>query len=109
MSPNQHYLKMKKLNQTKKMKSLRKSVIGIIATFAFVFTFLIAEAQNNLSITFRSATNFPTKDLGATKLRSGGGFETTIACNVMPHLEAYAGWGWNAFNGIKSTVDLQFV
>jgi len=98
-------------NKMKDVTSVPKSFTGIKLVIVFLFTFSTAQAQNNLNITFRPGANFPTKDLGETKHSNGGGFEATIAYRFMPHLQAYAGCGWNIFNEKESTTDLklQFV
>src|ERR1044071_4885807 len=88
------------------------NIIGVLPVILFLFAFSIAQAQNNLNITFRPGANSPTKNLGETKLSNGTcGFETTIAYRFMPRLQAYAGWGWNFFNEKEPPADfkLQFV
>ena len=98
-------------NQISSVKSTRKLFIGITLLISFLFAFSIAQAQNNLNITFRPGANFPTTDLGETKLSNGsGGFEATVAYKFVSHLEVYGGWGWNIFNEKESTADskLQF-
>ncbi|HKR06658.1 MAG TPA: outer membrane beta-barrel protein [Bacteroidia bacterium] len=89
------------------MKQIKNqfNFIRMASVIVFLFAFSIAQAQNNLNITFRPGANFPTKDLGETKLSNGGGFEGTVSYRFMPHLGAYAGWGWNAFSETKSIAD----
>jgi hypothetical protein len=53
--------------------------------------------QRRLSVEFRPSASFATNDLGGADIGAGGGFETTFSFRFMPHLSAYAGWGWNAF------------
>jgi len=69
---------------------------------SFTFISLSASAQNKWSFTFRPGVNFVTKDLGDVKLKTGFGFEGTIAYKLMPHLAAYTGWGWNRFTSSQS-------
>ena len=46
---------------------------------------------------FRSGINFATKDIADADLKTGFGFEGTIAYRFMPHLAVYTGWSWNHF------------
>jgi long-subunit fatty acid transport protein len=73
----------------------------IIAIFMLIFLLLTCnsiKAQKKWDVTFRPGLNFPTQDLGNTKLGIGWGFEATISYRFMPHLAAYTGWGWNSFS-----------
>ena len=54
-------------------------------------------AQNKWELTFRPGINFPTQDLGDTKLSTGFGAEATIGYRFQPHLSAFVGWSWNTF------------
>ena len=64
--------------------------------------------QGNLNVAFRPSFNFPTKDLGETELKQGGGFETTFSYRFISEFAAYAGWGWNTFNPKESTTVAHF-
>ena len=57
-----------------------------------------AMAQKNWSLSLRSGANFTTTKLGDSNLKTGYGFEGTIAYNFLPNLAIYTGWGWNKFN-----------
>lgn len=59
-------------------------------------------SQEKWSVEFRPGINFPTKAIDGSDLTAGFGFELKASYYVMPHLSAYAGWGWNQFN-IKET------
>lgn len=61
-----------------------------------------AVAQKKWSIEARPGVNFATKDLGDAKLKTGFGIEGTLNYRFMPHLAAYAGWGWNKFASNES-------
>ncbi|HET7117945.1 MAG TPA: outer membrane beta-barrel protein [Hanamia sp.] len=61
-----------------------------------------AVAQKKWSIEARPGVNFVTKDLGDAKLKTGFGIEGTVNYRFMPHLSAYAGWGWNKFAADES-------
>ena len=57
-----------------------------------------AMAQKNWSLTLRSGANFTTTKLGDSNLKTGYGFEGTIAYKFLPNLAIYTGWGLNKFN-----------
>jgi Outer membrane protein beta-barrel domain len=57
-----------------------------------------ATAQKNWSLSLRSGANFTTTKLGDSDLKTGYGFEGTIAYKFLPNLAIYTGWGWNKFN-----------
>lgn len=57
-----------------------------------------AMAQKNWSLSLRSGANFTTTKLGDSDLKTGYGFEGTIAYKFLPNLGIYTGWGWNKFN-----------
>lgn len=58
-----------------------------------------AKAQEKWSVEFRPSLNFPVVDVNDTQTKMGFGYEVTGSYNIMPHLAAYAGWGWNQFKG----------
>ena len=55
-------------------------------------------AQKNWSLSLRSGANFTTTKLGDSDLKTGYGFEGTIAYKFLPNLAIYTGWGWNKFD-----------
>ena len=57
-----------------------------------------AMAQKNWSLSLRSGANFTTTKLGDSDLKTGYGFEGTIAYKFLPNLAIYTGWGWNKFD-----------
>ncbi|WP_246067721.1 outer membrane beta-barrel protein [Changchengzhania lutea] len=62
--------------------------------------------QNQWSAELRPALSFPSEDLGASKIRTGFGFEATVGYRFMEHLHAYLGWGYNNFPIEDSDADL---
>lgn len=76
----------------------------LLATTNFV------EAQSNWRFEVKSGLAYATKDLGDADINSGFGFEGIFLYKIMPHLNIYAGWGWNHFNSEKSSMgdDLSF-
>ncbi|MEL6810327.1 MAG: outer membrane beta-barrel protein [Bacteroidota bacterium] len=56
-----------------------------------------AIAQERFSGEFRPFLNFPLEKLEEKNLGVGFGFEMEVAYKMMPHLKAYAGFGWSEF------------
>lgn len=79
-----------------------KTTFLVILTTVFLMTTQIANAQNNLSLEIRPAADFATEKLADADLNTGFGFEATLAYRFMPHLSAYAGWGWHKFTADDS-------
>ncbi len=93
---------MKKSIQNAIQKNGNKPFPVFIFFVALLFATNFAIAQNKFSITFRPGLNFPIKDLGNANLKTGFGFEGTVGYKVLPHLNAYVGWGWNHFKADES-------
>ena len=89
----------------------RKCLAPLLLSLTFLVFSNAAFAQNKWSIEVRPGVNFATKDLGNANLKTGFGFEGTINYRFIPHLSAYAGWGWNkfaadqSFAGVKNDFD----
>lgn len=62
--------------------------------FASLFIYTSTYSQENWSMEFRPGVNFPISEEG---IETGFGFELSVSYSFMPHLGAYAGWGWNQF------------
>lgn len=60
------------------------------------------KAQDRWRVELRPAAAFTTKKLADADLKTGFGFEATLAYRFLPHLSAYAGWGWNRFSADMS-------
>jgi opacity protein-like surface antigen len=75
------------------MKKFSKSVLLMI----FILCGGVLFAQDNWSIEFRPGINFPTAQVDNIDVKTGFGFEATVAYQFIPNLAAYAGWGWNNF------------
>jgi hypothetical protein len=77
----------------------RASVFIILGLFAA--TSVMAQERvlthDRLSVEIGGDAHFATQDLGAANLGTGFGFEATVGYRFMPHLSAYAGWGWRHF------------
>ncbi|MDZ7806255.1 MAG: outer membrane beta-barrel protein [Gracilimonas sp.] len=77
------------------MRSLKISALLI---FTLTATSVFAQNSNSrFSFELNAGPSLATQDLGGTDLNIGLGFEGTIIYRFMPHLGAYAGWGWNKF------------
>ncbi len=60
-------------------------------------------AQDKWSLELRPAVNSSAQDIGDAQLKTGFGFEAAIGYRFMPHLGAYAGWGYNTFGSDNSS------
>lgn len=54
-------------------------------------------ADNKFSFEFNIGPSLAISDIGGTDLKPGAGFEALFSYRFMPHVSAYAGWGWNRF------------
>jgi hypothetical protein len=80
------------------MRHILNGALAVIILFAFN----PLQAQERWSLEMRTGIASAVKALGDTDLSNGFGFEGTIAYRFMPHLSAYAGWGWNQFSANRS-------
>lgn len=79
-----------------------RRIFNFSIIFVMLFTFNQLFAQNQWSLEIRNGASFATQDLGDADLNTGFGFEAVVAYRIMPHLAAYAGWGWNQFSADES-------
>ncbi len=88
-----------------------KTIAAIIFGIIIIAPSLTAAAQKKFSFQIRPGINFTTTELGGATLKTGFGFEGAFVYKFMPHLAAYAGWGWNKFDSEKSFAgdDVNFV
>lgn len=93
---------MKKSLTKSLSEKMNKSISGFFIVIVLLLISSFISAQNRFSVAIRPAANFSTKDLGNANLKTGFGFEGTVAYKFLPHLAAYAGWGWNHFAADKS-------
>lgn len=84
------------------MKTSKKIIIAAILIFISFGSY----AQNNWSIEIRPGVNFATQEIGGVDLKTGYGAEAALGYMFMPHLGAYAGWGWNKFKAESSFAGL---
>jgi hypothetical protein len=75
-------------------------VFGVTLVMAVV---LRSNAQEHrFGFEIRPGVSFPTTEREDTKLKTGFGFELMGTYRFMPHVFAYAGWGWNTFSSDRS-------
>ncbi len=80
-----------------------------VFVFIFVLCFFIGSplfSQEKWYGEFRPGLNFPLSD---EEIKTGFGFSLSAGYNFMPHLGAYAGWGWNQFKSQKNLFNEQNV
>lgn len=79
---------------------MQHSLLVILLVF---FAAATTQAQDRVLTTDRFNVEFvadaayATEDLGAADVGGGFGLEATVAYRFLPHLSAYAGWGWHHF------------
>lgn len=69
----------------------------LVIVFIFVFSPIINLSLYSQEIwhgEFRPVLNFP---VGDEEIKTGYGFGLSVGYRFMPHVGAYAGWGWNQF------------
>lgn len=69
---------------------------------ALLLSSLVVQAQDRWSLEFRPGVNLPTQKLGDADLKTGYGFEGSLAYRFLPHLSVYGGWSWNRFGSDQS-------
>jgi hypothetical protein len=77
------------------MKTLKLFTILILVALS-----IDAAAQgqgSRFSFELNAGPSITLQELGDTDLKTGVGFEGLLHYRIMPHLGAYAGWGWNKF------------
>lgn len=75
------------------MEKTKPILLGIF----FLMLCNLSVAQNQWTAEFRPGLDFPTNEIAGSDVKTGFGFEITIAYNFSKSLGAYAGWGWNDF------------
>ncbi|WP_142786310.1 porin family protein [Changchengzhania lutea] len=81
------------------MKNYKKAFLIILVLLFSNILF----AQNKWSAEFRPGIS---EDFKYSSIKTGFGFEVTVAYRFMEHLSAYAGWGYNNFGIEDSDFDL---
>ncbi len=81
-----------------------KTKVTILLALLVIAT-LSAKAQENenrFGIEVSGGASFATGKLNETSLNTGFGAEGIFHYRFLPHLGAYAGWGWNSFGADNS-------
>ncbi len=88
------------------MEKVKPILLGVF--FLMFCNFSIA--QNQWTGEFRPGLSFPTDEIAGSDVKTGFGFELTIAYNFSESLGAYAGWGWKEFkaNDALGVVNVDF-
>jgi hypothetical protein len=76
-------------------------VVGALVVM-LIFSPMVVQGQNRWSIEFRPGVNLPTQKLGDAEIKTGYGFEGSLAYRFLPHLSLYGGWSWNRFSSNRS-------
>jgi hypothetical protein len=79
-----------------------KRFTSVIAGLALLFAAHATVAQPRFSVEVDAGAAFATQDLGDANLDVGFGFQGTVGYRFLPHLSAYAGWGWHHFAADES-------
>jgi opacity protein-like surface antigen len=74
-----------------------KNTLSIMLSIVFLISIKNLQAQDEFSFEFRLNGSNVTSDITDADMDLGYGFEGTLAYRFLPHLAAYAGWGWNQF------------
>lgn len=78
---------------------MRTLKISALLVFSFAATSLFAQTPDTkFSFELNGGPSLATQNLGGTDLNIGIAFEGVFTYRFMPHLGAYAGWGWNKFS-----------
>ncbi|NHE57624.1 outer membrane beta-barrel protein [Cyclobacterium plantarum] len=75
--------------------------VGALA-ITLLLSSMVVQAQDRWSLEFRPGVNLPTQKLGDADLKTGYGFEGSLAYSFLPHLSVYGGWSWNRFGADQS-------
>jgi opacity protein-like surface antigen len=79
----------------------------VVFSMALMMAVLESSAQEHrFGFQIRPGVSFPTTERDDTNLKTGFGFEFTGTYRFMPHVSAYAGWGWNRFSSDRSFAGL---
>jgi opacity protein-like surface antigen len=77
--------------------SIKKNLLAIVIASVVIMCAQPAVAQKRWSFELRSGVDFATEKLGDETLKTGYGFEGTLAYQFIPSLGIYGGWSWNNF------------
>lgn len=93
---------MKKVTAAYRPHTASAGSACVLLLAALFFLISPVGAQSRFSATVNPGLNLPLKKLGDADLNTGFGFEVSVAYRVLPHLDAYTGWGWSRFSADQS-------
>ncbi len=82
------------------MKTKGLSILAILVLFSI--SNFAQENEKRFGFEIGSGNSVATRKLGGNKVNPGFGVEGIFHYRFMPHLGAYAGWGWNKFGADES-------
>lgn len=81
------------------MKALKLTLLSVVILISAAFP---QQSVNKFNFEFNTGTSFGVNKLDGAELNPGFGFEGSFSYRFMPHLSAYAGWGWNKLSADNS-------
>lgn len=79
-----------------------KTILTVIMAYVLSVCALAQEKEKRFGFELNGGFALPVSELDGAKLNPGVGFEGIFHYRFMPHLGAYAGWGWNHLNADDS-------
>ena len=74
-----------------------RHLTAALLALSLLFVADTAMAQDRFGVELSLDGSTATQDVGDATLNPGLGFEANLTYRFMPHLSAYAGWGWQRF------------
>jgi len=74
-----------------------RHLTAALFALSLLFAADTAIAQDRFGVGLSLDGSTATQDVGDADLNPGFGFEANLTYRFMPHLSAYAGWGWQRF------------
>ena len=79
-----------------------RHLIAALLALSLLFAASTAMAQDRFGVELSLDGSTATQDVGDADLNPGFGLEAKLTYRFMPHLSAYAGWGWQRFGSDES-------
>lgn len=88
------------MNTSAMMSDCKKRIRSFVISFLLLSFFWgpTVRGQHRIGVTFRPGISFATTEVYNADISWGWGFEGSVSYRVLPHIAAYAGWGWNTFS-----------
>lgn len=84
------------------MKTMKTNFLILTLLLSVSALRSLAQDENRFGVELSSGVSCPISEINGTELNRGFGFEGIFHYRFMPHLGAYAGWGWNSFGADES-------